>query len=750
LEKRKRHLKIDWWLVVILLMAAWFYGWNIWKAGSANDYYTAAIVSMTQSWHNFWYAAFDPAGFITVDKPPVALWIMAIFAKIFGVHGWSIVLPSVLAGLGSVGLLYHMIKPKFGPWAARLAALFMTLTPIVVADSRTNNMDAILIFFLLLAADFLFTAIEKKRAWLVLLSFGLIGVSFNIKMLQAFMILPAMYFVYWISSRQSIKKRVLTLIGATAALIALTLAWPVAVDSTSASSRPYVGSSQKNSELELAFGYNGTERLLGQSTGTGGAFPGMNKNSQEMPNGGAGGNGGAPGGQTAQNDGQAAQGTPPNGADGGTQQGGTPPTQQNGQQDGNTQNAQQAAPGGAEGMMGQGKTGAKGKGGPDGTGGGGGAFAIGSAGPLRLLQSDLGPLISWLLPLALIGFISAYAYYRDPKKKWYQTTIQQGHLWFWIGWLVPVYGFFAVASFFHPYYMIMLAPPIAALAAIGLTTLAKQFFKKGWRASTFLLPAALAVTIALEAWYVSLYYSWQPWALAALGTLSLIGLFIAKQTKFIKPAMGLTLAAILVAPAWWSATPTLAAESSAIPTAGPSLLEQSQGGGMGGGIGNGSVDSELLSYVLKHQESATYLFATSDAGTAAPYIIKSGKAVMATGGFNGTDPAITLKEFKALVKEGKVKYYYLSGRSSNSTIAKWVEKNGKKITLSSSKSSTSSTGNASSAQATANQPNTGQQNSTAGNVPDGAGTPGGTGAAQGEMQGGGMGGSGTLYELSAD
>lgn len=742
MEKRKRHLKIDWWLIVILLMAAWFYGWNIWKAGSANDYYTAAIVSMTQSWHNFWYAAFDPAGFITVDKPPVALWIMAIFAKIFGVHGWSIVLPSVLAGLGSVGLLYHMIKPKFGLWAARLAALFMTLTPIVVADSRTNNMDAILIFFLLLAADFLFTAIEKKRAWLVLLSFALIGVAFNIKMLQAFMILPAMYFVYWISSKQSIKKRILTLIGATAALIALTLAWPVAVDSTSASSRPYVGSSQKNSELELAFGYNGTERLLGQSTGTGGAFPGMNsKNSQEMPNGG---NGGIPGGQTGQNDGQAAQGTPPNGADGGTQQGGTPPAQQNGQQaggqDGNTQNAQQAAPGGAEGMMGQGKTGSKGKGGPGGTGGGGGAFAIGSAGPLRLLQSDLGPLISWLLPLALIGFISAYAYYRDPKKKWYQTTIQQGHLWFWIGWLVPVYGFFAVASFFHPYYMIMLAPPIAALAAIGLTTLAKQFFKKGWRASTFLLPAALAVTIALETWYVSLYYSWQPWALAALGTLSLIGLFIAKQTKFIKPAMGLTLAAILVAPAWWSATPTLAAESAAIPTAGPSLLEQGQGGGgMGGGIGNGSVDSELLSYVLKHQGSVTYLFATSDAGTAAPYIIKSGKAVMATGGFNGTDPAITLKEFKALVKEGKVKYYYLSGRSSNSTIAKWVEKNGKKITLSSSKSSTSSTENASSAQATANQQ-------------DGSGRPGGTtgaGAAQGEMQGG-MGGSGTLYELSAD
>ncbi|CAK1249351.1 PMT family glycosyltransferase ArnT/Agl22 [Fructobacillus fructosus] len=107
---------------------------------------------MVQFWHNFWYGAFDPAGFITVDKPPVALWFMAISSKIFGVHGWSIVLPSVLAGIGSVALLYQLITPKFGPWAGRLAALVMTLTPTVVANSRTNNMDVILIFFLLLAS----------------------------------------------------------------------------------------------------------------------------------------------------------------------------------------------------------------------------------------------------------------------------------------------------------------------------------------------------------------------------------------------------------------------------------------------------------------------------------------------------------------------------------------------------------------------------------------------------------------------
>ena len=89
---QQRRFRFDWILGVILVLALFLYGWQIWKAGSANAFYTAAIKSMTESFHNFWYGSFDPAGYITVDKPPVALWFMAISAKIFGVHGWSVVL----------------------------------------------------------------------------------------------------------------------------------------------------------------------------------------------------------------------------------------------------------------------------------------------------------------------------------------------------------------------------------------------------------------------------------------------------------------------------------------------------------------------------------------------------------------------------------------------------------------------------------------------------------------------------------
>ena len=138
-------------------------------------------------------------------------------------------------------------------------------------------------------------------------------------------------------------------------------------------------------------------------------------------------------------------------------------------------------------------------------------------------------------------------------------------------------------------------------------------------------------------------------------------------------------------------------------------------GGNSGGIGSGSVNSGLLKYVEAHQGNAKYLFATSNASTAAPYIIKSGKAVMAIGGFNGTDPAITLKQFKALVKSGDMKYYLSSGRSGNSKIEAWVEKVGKKVAASKYGSKTT----------------TNAQNNHGG-----------------RMAMGGM-GSGTLYELDA-
>lgn len=668
-----RTNKYDYWLIAILILAAFLYAWNIWEAGEANNFYTAAIVSMTKSFKNFWYASFDPAGFITVDKPPVALWFMTISAKIFGVHGWSVVLPSILFGIGSVYLIYNLVSKRFGRIPARISALIMTLTPIVVADSRTNNMDATLVFFLLLSVWFVQKAVLKKQQRYLWIGFALIGFSFNIKMLQAFMILPALYLYYWLAAETNWKKKLAHLSIATVFLAVFTLLWPLSVDMTNSSKRPYEGGSETNSALELAFGYNGTQRLLGQTTGTGGAFPGMGSSSKKG----------------------SKSMTPPSGSKSkkpsGTKSSSNAPTPPSGAKKKSTSGNPPAKPSGSKTNASKMSKGGQPGGNNKGTGGGGGgAFNIGTAGPFRLLQKELGPQISWLMLLAVFGIISSYAYFRGSKmKKWYNLNPQRKELWLWVGWLVPVAGFFSVASFFHPYYTIMLAPAMAVLAGIGVYTMIKQWREKSLWA--MLLPIAILSTSILQAWYLTDYYPTLAWVLLIAGIVISIPLFalpwiaIKLKNKRIWPVAAMII--VMLAPTWWSLTPTLAGSSDGIPSAGPSLLS-SMGGG--GGMGNSQVDSTLLNYVEKHQGKAEYLFATDDSSTAAPYIIATGKAVMAMGGFNGTDKAITLAQFKKLIKEGKLKYYYSGGKTggSNSQIVSWIKKHAKKVSLSNSSTQT--------------------------------------------------------------
>lgn len=677
--------KLDYWLVLILVLAAFLYGYNIWKAGDANQYYTAAIVSMSKSWKAFWYGSFDPASFITVDKPPIALWFMVLCVKIFGFHSWSIVLSSVLFGIGSVYLIYKMVKPYFGRLAANLAALFMTLTPTVVANSRTNNMDATLVFFLLLAGFTLQKAVAKKKSWLVLVAFALIGVSFNIKMLQAFMVLPAMYLFYWAATKAKWTKKLGVTIFSTIALAVFTLAWPLAVDSTSKSSRPYIGSSSTNSVLNLAFGYNGTQRLLGQTTGVGGRFPGMGNKSGKSNNKQFGKPSGKPSGKATGKLSGKPTGKPtgksmgkpsgkptgkPSGKQFGKQMGKKPSGKQFCKQMGKKPSGKQFGmkrPSGKQAGMQR----------PGGKQGGMGAnniFNVGTKGVTRLFQTALGRQISWLLPLSLFGFLLAY--YNEWKKKRELFNQRQSHLLYWIAWLLPIAAFFSIAGFFHPYYTIMLAPAIAVLAAIGISSYLEN---RSDKANKGIFSLGLATTFWLQAYFVYDYYQWLTYLLLAAGFIAIFATWYLTKKNWQKFAV----TGLLAAPAFWSLTPTISAESAAVPTADPSLL--TSGGNTG--FDSQSVDESVYKYVTKHQGSAEYLFATMDSNSAAAYIIKSDKAVMTIGGYNGTDNAITLKQFKQLVKEGKVKYFLLSGRTENSSIITWVKKYGKKVSLSQSQTS---------------------------------------------------------------
>ncbi|MBC2118702.1 ArnT family glycosyltransferase [Listeria marthii] len=647
----------DFYFVGIIVIAIFFNFYGIWNDDTVNPYYTAAVTSMVQNFHNFFYGAFDPAGFITVDKPPVALWLQAISALIFGVHGWSVILPQALAGVGSVILLYVLVKPRFGAWAARITALIMALTPIAVAVTRTNNMDAILVFILLLATYFLFKAVNRAKFGWLLLAFGLIGIGFNVKMLQAFMVVPAFLLFYFIAVKLSWRKKLIQLVVALILMLGVSVSWAVVVDQTAASERPYVGSSQTNSVLELAFGYNGMERLLGQETGTGSSGGNM-----EM---------GGPPSNNSTDSSNATPPTPPSGnmqggADG---DGGTPPQGNNG-----------TPPTGGPGNTANGGTGSK-------MTGSTGMFGTGNAGPLRLFQTALGDQISWFLPLAIIGMLAIFLAYRNENKRIYQLNSKQKEMVFWAAWLIPVAGFFSVAGFFHHYYLIMLAPPIAVLSGAGLVALFRLYrHKDNWQ--KFLLPTTLTLTGALQAFFVASYLPILAAVIgiAALGVSALLIAIRQKQPKLAAKITAIALAILLIAPTYWSLTPLLYGGNSSLPEAGPQLKQSS-----GGGFADASVDSGLISYLQKNNTGETYLFGTTDATTAGPYIIKTKEAVMALGGFNGTDPTLTVKQLKQMIKSGEIKYFYLpsNSKASDSDVVKWIQENGTEIDQSEWSSSTS-------------------------------------------------------------
>lgn len=250
-------------LGIILLLAAFMNLFRLEQNGYGNTYYAAAVKSMLMSWHNFFFVSFDPGGFVSIDKPPLGFWIQAACAALFGFHGWSLLLPQAIAGIGSVALLYVLVRRAFGSMAGLLAALALALTPISIVTSRDNTIDSLLVLTVLLATWAISLASETGRLRWLLLSALLIGLGFNIKMLEAYLVVPAFVLMYLLGAPLSWRTRLLHLVLAGVVLPVVSFSWISAVDLTPASQRPYVGSSQSNSELELALGYNGLGRITG-------------------------------------------------------------------------------------------------------------------------------------------------------------------------------------------------------------------------------------------------------------------------------------------------------------------------------------------------------------------------------------------------------------------------------------------------------------------------------------------------------
>ncbi|SEG26855.1 4-amino-4-deoxy-L-arabinose transferase [Nonomuraea solani] len=261
-------------LWAVLAVAFVLYAWAL--SGNANEYYAAAILSGTQSWKAFFFGAIDAGSFITVDKPPLALWVMGLSARIFGYGTWSMLLPQALAGVAAVGLVHSAVRRAFrdrvlqGHVAALVAAVVMTLTPITVAINRDNNPDTVLVLLLVLAAWFCLESLRTGRLRPLLLAAFFVGLGFNAKMLQAYLVVPAFGLAYLACAGVPWLKRVWHLLAAGVVLVVSSAWWMVIVDLWPAASRPYIGGSTDNTVWDLVIGYNGLGRVFGQGRGNGG------------------------------------------------------------------------------------------------------------------------------------------------------------------------------------------------------------------------------------------------------------------------------------------------------------------------------------------------------------------------------------------------------------------------------------------------------------------------------------------------
>jgi 4-amino-4-deoxy-L-arabinose transferase-like glycosyltransferase len=255
-------------LLTLLALAAVLYLWDLGASGWANSFYSAAVQAGTKSWKAFFFGSSDSSNFITVDKPPASLWPMEISARIFGLNSWSILVPQALEGVATVGVVYLTVRRWFTAQAALLAGAVVVLTPVAAMMFRFNNPDSLLALLLAGSMYALVRALEKAQTrWLVLAG-TLVGFGFITKMLQAFLIIPALVIVYLLAAPTGWWRRVWQVAVLGVATVVAAGWWVAAVELTPAADRPFIGGSQNNSLFNLIFGYNGFGRLTGSESGS--------------------------------------------------------------------------------------------------------------------------------------------------------------------------------------------------------------------------------------------------------------------------------------------------------------------------------------------------------------------------------------------------------------------------------------------------------------------------------------------------
>jgi 4-amino-4-deoxy-L-arabinose transferase-like glycosyltransferase len=636
----------------LLALTAVLYLWNVTRNGWANDFYSAAVQAGTKSWKAFFFGSFDSSNFITVDKTPASLWAMEISGRIFGFSQWSMLVPQALEGVGSVALLYAAVKRWFGPQAGLIAGIVLALTPVAALMFRFNNPDALLVLLMTAAAYALVRAVENGRTrWLVFCGV-LLGFAFLAKMLQAFLVVPGFAVAYLWAGPPRLGKRIWQTVVMGAGIIAGAGWWILAAQLTPAADRPYFGGSTNNNILQLTIGYNGLGRLTGNETGS--------------------------------------------------------------------------------------------------IGGGGRGNAFGGApGLLRLLRSEFAGQASWLLPAALISlaamvWVSRRAVRNDRIRAaallWGGWVLVTGLVFSYMNGIIHPYYMVALVPGIAALvgigatalWQARLGPKNLAgrvVAAAGITAtavwagvlLGRTPDWLPWLRWVVVLTGVAAACLVLAG----------PW----LAGLPSIGRSRRGRRALVLAPLGLAMVAGLAGPTAYALDTVNSTHTGAIVNSGPQTAglggpgggpggfggrggfpggqagqfgrgagTGAAGGGRGiggagglggaggiggaGGLGGRTTVSSALAKLLEQGSSSyKWVAATEGSTAAAPLELATGDAVMAIGGFNGTDPWPTLAAFEALVANHEVHYYVGQGNQSfgggrgSSAIASWVAAHFKKETV---------------------------------------------------------------------
>jgi len=266
-------------LTCLLIATGALYLWNLSINGYGNTFYAAAAQSGAKNWAAWFFGSLDPNNFITVDKPPAALWVTGLSVRLFGMNSWAVLVPQALMGVGAVAMLHAAVRrtvtdPTRGAIAGLIAGSVLALTPAATLMFRYNNPDALLVLLMVAAAYFLMRAVPTASwRWLALVGVAL-GLAFLTKMLAGLLVLPAFGLTYLLFAPTNWRRRAVHMLGAAAALVISAGWWVAVVQLWPAGSRPYIGGSTDNSVLNLAFGYNGVDRIVGGGTASHGHFGG--------------------------------------------------------------------------------------------------------------------------------------------------------------------------------------------------------------------------------------------------------------------------------------------------------------------------------------------------------------------------------------------------------------------------------------------------------------------------------------------